>query len=187
MPPRRLSLDTVFARACLAVVVAYGLGAITLSPRRYGVAVALLGSAAVARARRRGPAHGAFSVPLALFLVWWTASVMWATTTWSWTIVTWRTVPAVVALMAVGALVPAERVAPGLVTGCYVAIAWTALTLVFDPSGATTIPTRRPDGAAASRTGTAWGCSSPSRCRRSPCSSDTACGGRSGSLRGSCS
>ena len=140
---RRLSLDTVFACACLAVVVAYGFGAFPLSPRRYGAAVALLGAAAVALALRRGPARGTLSIPLALVLGWWAASFAWATTTWAWTIATWRTVPAVVALMAMGAVVPAARAAPGLVIGCYVGIAWTALALVLDPSSATT----NPDGA----------------------------------------
>ena len=137
---RLLSLDVVLARACLAMVTAYGFGAIPLSPRRYGVAVALLGAAAVALALRRGPAPGVPSIPLLLFLAWWAASLAWAVSTWSWTIVTWRTVPAVVALMAVGAVVPAGRAVPGLVAGCYGAIAWTAVTLALDPSGATTNP-----------------------------------------------
>ena len=115
-----------------------GFGALRLSPRGYGRGMALLGAAVVVLAPPHSWARISLSIPVRLLLGWWVLSYTWAPTAPSWSSPTWRTIPAVLALIAIAAIVPFARAAPALLTGCYVAMGWSLLALVLDPVAATT-------------------------------------------------
>lgn len=137
---RRLALDVRLAQACLAVFVLGGFMAVDIHPRWYGRGMAILGAAVVALAPARAWARIPLSTPVRLLLAWWLISYAWAPTAPAWILVTWETIPAMLALIAVGAIVPVARAAPGLLTGCYVVMGWSLLAAIMDPVAATTSP-----------------------------------------------
>ena len=137
---RRLAIDILVAQVCLAVFVVYGFAALDLGPRAYGREMAALGAAVALLAPRCAWRQVRIALSIRLLLGWWVLCYMWAPTPQSWTSVTWETIPAVLAVTAVAAIVPFERAIPGLLIGCYVAIGWSLLTLVIDPTTAITNP-----------------------------------------------
>ena len=136
----RLALAVPLAQVCLAVFALCGFMAVDVNPRWYGRGIAILGAAVVMLAPQRAWARIPLSLPVRLLLAWWLLSYAWAPTAPAWISVTWETIPAVLALIAVGALVPIARAAPGLLTGCYVVMGWSLLALLMDPAAATTSP-----------------------------------------------
>jgi exopolysaccharide production protein ExoQ len=134
---RRLAPDVLLAQVCLAVFMMYGFMALEIHPRWYGRGMALLGAAVVVLAPQRAWARIPLSIPVRLLLAWWLLSYTWAPTAHTWILVTWQTIPAVLALIAVGAIVPIARAAPGLLAGCYVVMGWSLVVLAMDPVAAT--------------------------------------------------
>jgi exopolysaccharide production protein ExoQ len=137
---RRFALDVRLAQVCLAFFMVYGFMALDIHPRWYGRGMATLGAAVVVLAPSRAWARIPLSIPVRLLLAWWVLSYTWAATAPAWISVTWQTIPATLALIAVGAIVPIARAAPGLLAGCYVTVGWSLLTLAMDPVAATTNP-----------------------------------------------
>lgn len=135
----------VAGQVTVVVAITFGFGAINVGPPRLSSLLLLMGVAGtILLGPRRAINKVVITLPVLLYLAWWTVSFLWTHNMWVYLRETEAEVPLVASLVVVFSLLPRRAIERALLAACYLGLAWAVGYTLLNP-GLTMV---HPDGGA---------------------------------------